>query len=291
MRRTNGHRIDLLSVLVAIVLLPGCEDNPQLSDEQPDPPAATGTLFNPATAGTIHGKVMWSGPIPPVAPLEVLANPLAGQVFQKKQIRPNPNAAAIDARTRGVGNAVVFLRGVDAAHGRPWNHPPVRLEQRDCQFHVRQGGSDSAAGFIRTGDPLEMVSQDRFFHSLHAGGAAFFNLVFPDPDQPLVRHVKNKGIVELTSAAGYYWMRAYLFVDDHPYYARTDPEGGFVLSDVPPGHYELVCWLPNWKRARHERDPESGHITRIFFEPPLERVHALTLKANQVLEMKFCLPD
>ena len=130
----------------------------------------------------------------------------------------NPNKPRVDPHTRGVGNAVVFLRGVDPQRARPWDHPPVCVEQADYRIEIRQGQAHSAYGFVRRGERVEMVSTQEAFHSLHAGGAAFFTLAFPDPNEPCSRHLNEKGVAELTSAAGYFWMRGYLFVDDHPYY-------------------------------------------------------------------------
>jgi hypothetical protein len=123
---------------------------------------------------------------------------------------------------------------------------------------------------VRKGDAAEMVSRDPWMHALHAGGEAFFTLMFPDPDQSLRRILSKSGLVELSSNNGYFWMRGYLFVDDHPYYCRTDREGSFSLPAVPAGAFRLVAWLPNWKLARQERDPESGLVSRITFEQPLE---------------------
>jgi hypothetical protein len=111
--------------------------------------------------------------------------------------------------------------------------------------------------------------------------------MFPDPNRPLARPLKENGVVELTSAAGYYWMRAYLFVDDHPYYARTDKEGRFSLNQVPPGRYEVVCWMPNWQEARHERDPESSLVTRLFFQPPVTLVQNVELGKRESKEVRF----
>src|SRR5208282_2597082 len=74
----------------------------------------------------------------------------------------------------------------------------------------------------------------------------------------------------MTSGLDYFWMRAYLFVDNHPYYVRTDAEGRFTLRQVPPGHYQVVCWMPNWLEDHHERDPESALVARLVFRPPVE---------------------
>jgi hypothetical protein len=269
-------------------MIGGCGEDipqPEPSHEAPQPTALS--RFDPTTAGVIHGQIVWQGDIPVVPPLLIRANPIGGDALAKRQVQPNANAPVIDPRTLGVGNAVVFLRGVDAAKTEPWTLPPVRVEQRGLRFHVHQGDFDSPYGFVRRGDFIEMVSRDPYFHALHVGGANFFTLMFPDPDRPLSRPLKENGVVELTSAAAYYWMRAYLFVDDHPYYARTDSEGGFALEQVPPGRYELVCWMPNWQEARHERDPESGLITRLFFQPPVTLVETVELGKQESKEVRF----
>jgi hypothetical protein len=37
------------------------------------------------------------------------------------------------------------------------------------------------------------------------------------------------------------WMLAHIYVADSPYYALTGADGGFRLTDVPPGSYTLVA--------------------------------------------------
>jgi hypothetical protein len=38
------------------------------------------------------------------------------------------------------------------------------------------------------------------------------------------------------------WMRAYLGVLDHPYFAVTSNDGSFQLPNVPAGDYTLAAW-------------------------------------------------
>jgi hypothetical protein len=277
-------------LLFLLSLSLGCgAANPQVAEVPPSKPEQVASRFDPRTAGTIHGCVTWEGDLPAVAPYQARINLSADGVTHERLVRENPNAPRIDPSTRGVGGAVVFLRGVDPQRARPWDHPPVRVEQQGYRFHIRQGEMDSHVGFVRRGDPVAMVSRESAFHALHAGGATFFTLAFPDPDEPLSRCLPDKGLVELTSAAGYYWMRAYLFVDDHPYYTRTDAQGRFVLRQVPPGCYEVVCWLPQWREARHERDPETGLVTRLFFARPVQEVRPVTLGSRETAEVRFRL--
>jgi hypothetical protein len=278
------------SAVLLLAAALGCDGAPP---QPPDaPPAAARRLFDPATAGAITGHVRWVGEPPSVPPLIQRPN-LMGPVGNKEtRAWPNPNAPAIDTKTHGVRGAVVSLRGVDPGRARPWDLPPVRVVQQGQQFHVRQGDGDGQVGFVRRGDAVEMVSADPVFHSLHAGGAAFFTLAFPDDDRPRTRHLADRGVVELTSAAGYFWMRGYLFVDDHPYYVRTDAEGQFRLTGVPPGHYEAVCWLPDWREERHERDPETSLVFRLFFRPPLKAVRPIEVppKGSAMLEFELSAP-
>jgi hypothetical protein len=206
-----------------------------------------------------------------------------------KVTQQNPHLPLVDPGSQGVGNAVVLLRGIEPKRGRPWDHPPLEVEQRDYRLRVRQGETASPFGFVRCGDAIDMVSRQKVLHALHAGGASFFTLMFPDPEQPLRRRLDHKGLVELSSGAGYYWMRAYLFVDDHPYYARTDTAGRFTLTQVPPGRYRLVCWMPSWHEVRRERDPENGQIWRVVFRPPVEQVREITVDRAANCDEEFTL--
>jgi hypothetical protein len=276
--------------MVAAVVIGGC-DSPKLTPAEP--PAATTvpkTSFDPSRARTLAGRVAWNGPVPQVAPFEIMPNPLSGIVLQKRQRRPNPNLPTIDPASHGVAGAVVFLRGVDPTRARPWDLPNVCVEQRDCQIQIVQGAESTQVGFVRQGDEVELVSRDHWLHALHAGGSSFFTLMFPDPEQPLRRRLVHPGLVELSSNAGYFWMRGYLFVSEHPYCARTDREGRFSLHGVPSGSYRLTAWLPNWRVAKQERDPESGLVSRLIFELPIEVEIPVQVGAQDKTDLILELP-
>jgi hypothetical protein len=134
-----------------------------------------------------------------------------------------------------------------------------------------------------------MESAQPIFHSLVARGAAFFALPFPNPSRPCRRRLDHPGVVELTSGAGYFWMRAHLFVADHPYFTRSDAMGQFRLSQVPPGKYDLVCWLPSWREAEHELDADTGLVYRLTYQPPVEVVQPLNVKPGGHVEASFLL--
>jgi hypothetical protein len=281
-RRTTLRAWALLAALIAGA---GCEEQGPVAPTEAA--HTTPTHFDPARAGTVRGRVTWVGDLPVVPKLDGCSNPLTENGPRERVVVPNPNEPRIDPKSKGVANAVVFLRGVGPAAAREWDHPPVRVVQREHRFHVLQGPSDSSVGFVRAGDEIEMDSADPCFHALHAEGAAWFSLTFPDPHEPLRRALTRPGLVELTSAAGYYWMRAYLFVDHHPYSTRTDAEGRFTLDRVPAGDYDLVCWMPSWQEKRHERDPESSLYVRLVFRAPMEISRRATVHAGTTTRAAF----
>ena len=149
---------------------------------------------------------------------------------------------------------------------------------------IRQGGGPSAnVGFVRRGDDVTIVSRQPLFHSLRARGTAFWTVTLPDPDRPRIRRLDQPGVVELSSGTNYFWMRAYLWVCDHPYYAATAADGRWEFIGVPTGEYELVAWLPNWQLERQERDPETGQVARYVFRLPLEVTRRVVVRENDAI--------
>jgi hypothetical protein len=231
--------------------------------------AEAASLFDPSTAGAVAGRVTWVGEPPRVPPFRSPASPLSETPGAPRLLWPNPHAPAIDPVDRAVRGAVVFLRGVDPRRARPWDLPPVRVEIREHQVHVLQGADDRRTGVVRRGEEVELVSAQAVFHSLQARGDDFFARTLPDPGQVCRRRLDRPGVVELLSGAGYFWMRGHLFVADHPYFTHSDAHGHFLLPRVPPGDYELVCWLPDWRQAERELDADTGQVCRLTFRPPL----------------------
>ena len=270
-------------LLLLLTATTGCGDKP------PGPePAQRGTRFDAAATGTLTGRVRWEGPAPKVLPFLSPPRPLGEPPRGARRAWDNPNAPLLGP-DGGLGDVVVFLRGVDPTRACPWPWLPPRVELNGYRIHVHQGGPPSRFGFVPQGGPVELLSTDPAAYSLNVRGAAFFTLSFPDPDRPSVRTLRDKGVVELSSGSGQFWMRAYLFVDDHPYYARTGSDGRFTLPLVPEGDYELVCWLPNWHPGRRERDPDSSLTTRLYFRPAVELVRKVAVRRGRERHADFAV--
>lgn len=280
-----------LPALLLLAAGAGCEAEPTLllPEQSVAPPTPTSVHFDPARCGTVTGRVTWAGELP-ATPTFLYGVPDAAGNFTTRTLT-GPNQPRIDTDSRAVSGAVVFLRGVDPALARPWDHAPVRVELAELAIRVRQGDDEPRrVGFVRRGDSVEVVSCDPAYHVLRARGAAFFSLALPDREQVRSRTFGEPGRVELSSGAGYYWASADLFVSDHAYWAVTDAAGRFALPQVPAGRVEVVAWHPGWLPARQDRDPETGLVTRMTYAPAVERVRRADVRVGAVSAVEMTLP-
>jgi hypothetical protein len=249
----------------------------------------TSTTFNPARTGQVSGQVSWSGKFPSVPPIGYTVAKADASGFENR-ITANPNRPKINAATRAITDAVVFLRKIDPAASRPWDLPPVKVTIGYGEINIAQGSHQGRTGFVRRGDKVEIVSIESAFHILRCRGDDFFGITFPVPEDPVTRILKQTGRIELSSGTGLSWMRADLFVSDHPYYTRTDSNGRFSFDLVPVGEAELVVWLPNWEAGRPIHEPESSILARPTYAPPLERVNAIKVERGNAAKMDISLP-
>jgi Polysaccharide lyase family 4, domain II len=183
-----------------------------------------------ADGGSIKGKVVFNGTPPPkrkVVPTKDREVCGSG-VREVDQIVLGPD--------KGVAEAVVYLAKVEK--GKPWPKPvktPPELDNRKCDFapHVQ---------VIHPGD-LVIVNSDPVLHNTKGflDKIPVFNVALPNQGQRIPRTIKRPGLMRVECDA-HGWMLAWVYVADNPYYAMTQKDGTFTISDVPPGNYTLVAW-------------------------------------------------
>jgi hypothetical protein len=123
-------------------------------------------------------------------------------------------------------------------------------------------------------------------------GAATYNLPFPFPNQVITRNMPSSGLVNMKCNGGHVWMNAEMFVAPHPYYAVTDENGKFELTDVPAGDYQIVAWHEGWDVVRQETtyDVLTEHrVLRPLFNDPKTWEKAVEVKASQTATVNFII--
>lgn len=278
--------------IFVVIILSGCgidPDDVDLPIAKETPSAPIGRSFDSTITGTITGQVTWSDRLPTVAPIDYKLPKPDGVGFET-HLTANPNRPKINASTRAIGDAVVYLRNIDLSASRIWDLKPVNVVIGDGQIEVRQGDYRGRNGFVRRGDSIESKSIEETFHIIRGRGDGFFSLTFPTPNDPVKRTLSQEGRIELSSGTGLSFMRADLFVSDHPYYTRTELNGFFRFEQVPPGKCELVVWLPNWQAGNPIYEPESAIIARHTYAPAYEQILPITVKSGQSVVLNAALP-
>lgn len=162
-------------------------------------------------------------------------------------------------------DVVVWLEGVKQAPGASTLRSLVNA---DCRFepHVQA---------MTVGDELNVVNRDPLLHNTHpvylGDKSTLFNIALPEQGQEVKKKVKKPGVLKVQCDAGHVWMRAFVHVFEHRFYAVTGADGAFVISDVPPGKYTLKAWHEAAGTQSLEVEVPAGPVQRdLSFEakPP-----------------------
>jgi hypothetical protein len=179
------------------------------------------------SAQTVSGRVTFAGTPPRAERVEVRGDPRCEQLHPQGLER-----AAVDVGGGGLANALVWLKsGVTGQHG---GGGPALLDQSGCEFRPRHVA-------VRAGQPLVIRNSDETLHNVHARprGNAEFSLAQARRGQESQRTFSRPELLIPIGCDVHPWMKAYVSVIDHPFFAMTGPDGTYEIAGVPPGEYEI----------------------------------------------------
>jgi len=192
--------------------------------------------------GTIKGRLVWGGT--DVPPAKNLAE--TGQATKDPQVcaKDAPITArdlSIDPSTKGVRFAFAYLvkpqgANPDAVQAIVAKTPQVVIDQKNCEF------LPYVTAMIQN-QPLVLKSSDSVNHNVRfsAFTNAPFNQILPPNGQVELKLVAERRPIPLACDI-HPWMKGYIMVFDHPFFAITSEDGSFEITGVPAGVQKLVVW-------------------------------------------------
>lgn len=197
---------------------------------EPSQPAA---VVDSSTAGAITGTVTLDGAPPTGKPIDMSASPACMQANPSPVVPP----IVVTGGSGALANVVVYVK--DGLGNYRYETPAETavLQQKNCMYepHILA---------LMTGQPFEVQNNDSTMHNVHPlpkrnrqwstsqpAGSAALKETFTRPEfaMSVLCNVHP-------------WMRALVFVFDHPYFAVTAKAGKFELKNLPPGRYTIEAW-------------------------------------------------
>ena len=189
--------------------------------------AASLWLAGPALAASIKGTVQFAG-------AAVDQKRLAVTIDQYVCGKDKDPESLVLSPQKGIRNAVVWLAAPASAK---LETPPVRvqMDQHQCVFVPR-------VVLVPAGGTVEFLNSDRLLHNIHTVSRENASYNRTQPKGRTIPLAFSKPEIVQVKCDLHAWMRAWVVVMDHPFYAVTNADGAFVLANVPPGSYKLQVW-------------------------------------------------
>ena len=178
-----------------------------------------------------------------------------------------------------VKNCVIYVKD-GAKLGGQAKTDPVVLDQKGCIYspHVV---------VAMVGQELKARNSDSFLHNVHGLAKDNQEFNFPQQQQGQENKIDGTKAVEtyMVKCDVHPWMKAWVVVLDHPFFAVTGDDGTFKIPGLKDGKYTLICWHEPALVQEKEVEVKNGSATVDFKVAPRKKAAA----ADPVKEVKAVL--
>jgi plastocyanin len=219
-------------------------------------PATTSAAAAPAKEGnaTIKGVVSFSGKAPE---MKVPAKRKDADFCKTKEIKYNAVLVA------GGKLQDVLVRITPGGVPGNWKAPEkhAEIDQTDCMYAPRIQG-------VVAGQSIDIKNGDQTLHNVHTyrGTESLFNQAQPKGAAAISKETPDESSVMKFTCDVHPWMRGFVVVTDHPFFAVSGADGSFKIEKVPAGKYTIEAWHSQFGLLKKEavEVKESGEVAVDF---------------------------
>jgi plastocyanin len=233
----------VLFVIVSLLsLVAACNKSEEDEDEGTDNTSTAETAKPPYTSkgneGTITGKVSFSGEAPAPKPIDMNAD---SACLAKN---PNPVAEDVVVKDGKLEYVFVYIKDGQLSDGKKigdysFTTPStaVQLDQQGCHYRPHMLG-------LQTGQKLSITNSDATTHNIHPTpkNNPEWNQTQPNGAPPIEKTFGRAEVLIPVKCNQHPWMKAWIGVLSHPFFAVTKEDGSYQITNVPPGKYTLATW-------------------------------------------------
>ena len=178
--------------------------------------------------------------------------------------RRSPQYAQIQADTvapRPPDLAVVYLTAPDLEIPPASDRPQASLVQKGLQFFP-------SVLPIQTGTEVFFPNEDDTYHNVfsYSPAGTFDKGRYKRGETPPSEVFPTSGEIQIFCEVHEH-MRATILVLDTPYFTTSDPDGSFVLDNIPPGNYTLQVWWNTRTKSEQAITVTTSPITGLELKP------------------------
>ena len=231
------NRFFLTIGILTAFFVAGCskEETAQVTTDvvSPEVKPAAQAAVDPTTAGSVSGAVKFEGAVPEPQKISVQGNPECAVLHAGGTIQ----SEELVSENGMLQNVVVYIK--EGLENYTFAAPSgaVRIDNNQCVYkpHV------SAA---QVGQSVELYNSDATLHNMHSYSTAnkSFNVGLPIQGMKQVKKFSSAELPVTIKCDVHPWMKGYLAVLPHPYFAVTGADGRFEIKNLPPGEYLLEAW-------------------------------------------------
>ena len=229
----NRHTIFIFAAVPALFLT-SCSSEKKEEVKTATPLATpVAPAVDAASAAAINGKATFSGEKPKRMPISMDAVPNCARQHDK----PLLSQDAIIGAGGALANVFVYVKSGLPAGSWPVPSTAVALDQKGCVYSPHVLG-------VMTGQGLEISNNDPTNHNVHPMPRANreWNESQPPQSDKKLKTFDKPEVGILFKCNVHPWMRAYVSVLEHPFFAVTAEDGTFSIQGLPPGEYTLEAW-------------------------------------------------
>lgn len=237
----------LLSLLTLALFVFGvaCQREPEVpeAEEGPAPEAAPVATIDPATAASITGTVAFQGTPPRRRRIRMDTEPACAKVHAE----PVRSQEVVVNANRTLRYVFVYVKEGLGNLSFPTPTEPVILDQKGCVYVPHLVG-------VRAGQEVHILNSDSTTHNIHPvpRNNREWNTSMPASAEKLVRRFPREEIAIPVKCNIHPWMKSYVAVLKHPFFAVTGPQGSFEIKGLPPGNYVLEAWHEKYGTLQQE---------------------------------------
>jgi plastocyanin len=229
----------VISIALSVVLAAACGGGTTNSTNTPGNTEAGGTAAAySGPTGSVTGVISFNGTAPAPKKIDTSADPVCGQ--------KNPNLVSDETMvTDGkLANTFIYVKEGTVEGGKKitdygWSTPTsaAQLDQNGCHYVPHVMG-------VQVNQKVSITNSDATQHNVHPTPKLNpeWNQTQANGAPPIEKSFARPEVLIPVKCNQHPWMKAYIGVMRHPFFAVSGKDGAFEIKGLPPGTYTVVAW-------------------------------------------------